>query len=225
MSFQIAIDGPAGAGKSTVAKSVSARLGFIYVDTGAMYRASGLYMLEHGVDLYDEAAVSAAVADTDVSLRLEDGVQRVFLNGRDVTDSLRTEQVGMAASVTSAYPAVREKLVRTQQEIGRTHDVVMDGRDIGTAVLPEAPLKIYLTASVQTRAMRRFLELRGKGEDPDLAAIEQDIRQRDTQDMTRTHSPLRQAEDAVLVDSSDLGIEEVTGRILALAAERMQTKA
>lgn len=221
MSFQIAIDGPAGAGKSTVAKRVAAELGFIYVDTGAMYRAMGLYFLDNGVDTDDEAAVNASLDGAEVTLEMVDGNQVVFLNGRDVNGRIRTEEAGMMASKTSAYAENRKKLVAMQQKIAASQNVVMDGRDIGTVVLPDAPLKIYLTASTRTRAERRYKELLEKGQEADLAAIEKDIEQRDYQDMHREHSPLRRADDAVLVDSSELNIDEVVQKIVTYAKEKM----
>lgn len=221
MSFQIAIDGPAGAGKSTVAKRVAAELGFIYVDTGAMYRAMGLYFLDNGVDTDDEAAVNASLDGAEVTLEIVDGNQVVFLNGKDVNGRIRTEEAGMMASKTSAYAENRKKLVAMQQKIAASQNVVMDGRDIGTVVLPDAPLKIYLTASTRTRAERRYKELLEKGQEADLAAIEKDIEQRDYQDMHREHSPLRRADDAVLVDSSDLNIDEVVQKIVTYAKGKM----
>lgn len=221
MSFQIAIDGPAGAGKSTVAKRVAAELGFIYVDTGAMYRAMGLYFLDNGVDTDDEAAVNASLDGAEVTLEIVDGNQVVFLNGRDVNGRIRTEEAGMMASKTSAYAENRKKLVAMQQKIAASQNVVMDGRDIGTVVLPDAPLKIYLTASTRTRAERRYKELLEKGQEADLVAIEKDIEQRDYQDMHREHSPLRRADDAVLVDSSELNIDEVVQKIVTYAKEKM----
>lgn len=220
MSFQIAIDGPAGAGKSTIARAVAARLQYVYVDTGAMYRAMGLYMEDQGIDPSEREAVEEAAAKVSISIRYQEGEQQVFLNGENVSGRVRSEKAGMLASAVSAHPGVRKKLVQLQQELGMTQNVVMDGRDIGTAVLPEAQLKIFLTASVKTRARRRFLELRQKGQDPDPAEIEKDIEQRDYQDTHRAASPLTQAEDAVLLDSSDLTIEEVVDRILGLCGER-----
>ena len=220
MSFNVAIDGPAGAGKSTVAKSVAALKNFIYVDTGAMYRAMAYYFLQQGIDKEDEAVINAAVDGADVTIRYEDGSQKVLLNGADVTGSLRTEQVGNMASSTSVYPAVRVKLVALQQKLAKTADVIMDGRDIGTCVLPDAQVKIYLTASVETRAKRRYDELVEKGEPADLTKIEEDIKERDYRDMHREMSPLRQADDAVLVDSSDMSIEQVVSAILGIVKEK-----
>lgn len=221
MSFQIAIDGPAGAGKSTVAKAVAAELGFIYVDTGAMYRAMGLYFLDQGVDTDSEKAINASLAGADVELKMIGGSQHVYLNGEDVTVRVRTEEAGMMASKTSAYARNREKMVEMQRKIAAIQNVVMDGRDIGTVVLPDAALKIYLTASVRTRAERRYKELLAKGQNADLGEIEKDIEQRDYQDTHRAVSPLRQAADAVLVDSSAMNAEEVTDEIVRLARERM----
>ena len=217
MSYQIAIDGPAGAGKSTVAKAVAKKLGYIYVDTGAMYRAMALYLLRQQIDTGDAAAVSAASRHADITISYADGVQQVLLNGENVTGLLRTEEVGNMASVSSANPDVRAKLVELQQALAARENVVMDGRDIGTCVLPQADVKVYLTASAACRAKRRYDELQAKGESCDLAAIEEDIRERDERDMTRAISPLRQAEDAVLVDSSDMTVEEVIEKIASLA--------
>lgn len=220
MAFNIAIDGPAGAGKSTIAKTLAKELGYVYVDTGAMYRAMAYYFLQQGIDKDDEAGITAAVDGADVTIRYEEGAQQVLLNGENVTGSLRTEQVGNMASATSIYPAVRTKLVALQQKLAKTTDVIMDGRDIGTCVLPDAQVKIYLTASVETRADRRYKELIEKGETADLAKIAADIEERDYRDMHREMSPLRQAEDALLVDSSEMSIDEVVAAIRAIAAEK-----
>ena len=220
MAFNIAIDGPAGAGKSTIAKTLAKELGYVYVDTGAMYRAMAYFFLQQGVRKDDEAAITAAVPGVDVTIRYENGAQQVILNGEKVTGNLRTEQVGNMASSTSVYPAVRTKLVALQQKLAKTTDVIMDGRDIGTCVLPDAQVKIYLTASVQTRAERRYKELVEKGESADLSKIAADIEERDYRDMHREMSPLRQAEDAVLVDSSDMSIDEVVSAIRKIAEER-----
>lgn len=216
MSYQIAIDGPAGAGKSTIAKEIAKQLGFIYVDTGAMYRAMALYLLRREIPADDSGKISAASQKADITIAYKDGLQQVLLDGENVTAYLRTEEVGNMASVSSANPDVRKKLVELQQELASRENVVMDGRDIGTCVLPDANVKIYLTASTACRAKRRYDELTAKGEACDLAVIEADIAKRDHQDMTREHSPLRQAEDAVLLDSSDLTIQEVVEKILAL---------
>ncbi len=221
MAFSIAIDGPAGAGKSTIAKKVAKEMGFIYVDTGAMYRAMALYILQHGIDEKNEQAIAAVCDDIDVALRYEAGEQRVLLCGEDVSKEIRREEVGNMASVTSVYGCVRKKLVSLQQQLAAKEDVIMDGRDIGTCVLPQAPLKIYLTASVETRAKRRYKELCEKNVTCDLAEIMNDIEDRDYRDMHREISPLKQAEDAVLVDSSDMTIDEVVTTIITLAKERM----
>lgn len=216
MAFNIAIDGPAGAGKSTIAKRIARRLGYIYVDTGAMYRAMAYYLIQNQVDAADQEAIAAACQHADISICYQDGEQVVLLNGENVNAYLRTEAVGNMASVSSVVPEVRKKLVELQQKLARETDVVMDGRDIGTVVLPDADVKVYLTASVETRAKRRFLELQEKGEPADLAKIAADIEDRDYRDMHRDISPLRQAEDATLVDSSDMTIDQVVERILEL---------
>ncbi len=216
MSHNVAIDGPAGAGKSTIAKRIARRLGYIYVDTGAMYRAMAYYLIQNQVDAADQEAIAAACQHADISICYQDGEQVVLLNGENVNAYLRTEAVGNMASVSSAVPEVRKKLVELQQKLARETNVVMDGRDIGTVVLPDADVKVYLTASVETRAKRRFLELQEKGEPADLAKIAADIEDRDYRDMHRDISPLRQAEDATLVDSSDMTIDQVVERILEL---------
>lgn len=223
MAFNIAIDGPAGAGKSTIAKALAAKLGYVYVDTGAMYRALAYYFLIEQIDPANEKAVSQAAALADVTIRYKNGEQQVLLNGANVTGDIRTEQVGNMASQTSVYPAVRTKLVALQQKLAQTTDVIMDGRDIGTCVLPDAQVKIYLTASVQTRAKRRYEELLAKGEKAELSKIEADIAERDHRDMNREMSPLRQAEDAVLVDSSDMDIDEVVAAIESIVKEKQRS--
>lgn len=220
MAYNIAIDGPAGAGKSTIAKKVSANLGFVYVDTGAMYRAMAVYFLDNGIDTDNEEEVGKACNNVNIVIEYKDGAQQVILNGNNITGRLRTEEVGNTASKTAVYPEVRKKLVELQKELARTTDVVMDGRDIGTCVLPDAICKIYLTASVETRAMRRLNELQAKGVVADLEVIKKDIADRDYRDMNRDVSPLKQAEDAVLVDSSDMGIDEVTDRIISIFKEK-----
>ena len=216
MSYQIAIDGPAGAGKSTVAKAVAEKLGYIYVDTGAMYRAMALYLIRRQIPAKDAEGISRASRGADITIAYENGAQQVLLDGENVTALLRTEEVGNMASASSVNPDVRKKLVELQQALASRENVVMDGRDIGTCVLPGADVKVYLTASTECRARRRYDALSAKGEDCDLKEIEADIRQRDERDMNREFSPLRQAEDAVLLDSSDLTVEEVIERILAL---------
>lgn len=213
MSFNIAIDGPAGAGKSTIAKKLAKELGFVYVDTGAMYRAMALYFIQNGIDSGDEASISEACERVNITIRYEDGEQQVILNGENVNGFIRKEEVGNMASATSGYAKVRTKLVELQQQLAKTTDVIMDGRDIGTVVLPDAQVKVYLTASVSTRAKRRYEELQEKGQECDLGQIEKDIETRDYQDMHRENSPLKQAGDAVLVDSSDMNIEQVVETI------------
>jgi cytidylate kinase len=216
MGYNVAIDGPAGAGKSTVAKRVAKELGFVYVDTGAMYRALAVYFLQCGLKPEDTENIAKACTEAKVTIGYEDGIQQVYLNGENVTALLRTEEVGNMASVSSAIQEVRAQLLELQRELARTQDVVMDGRDIGTNILPNANVKVYLTASVETRAKRRFLELQEKGVACDLQEIAHDIEERDTRDMNREIAPLRQAEDAVFVDSSDMSIEEVVAVIKSL---------
>ena len=216
MSITVAIDGPAGAGKSTIAKLVSKELGAIYVDTGAMYRAMALFMINNSVDKDDEDKVSKMCEKADISIRFEDGVQVVVLNGENVNAYIRTEEVGLVASKVSSYGSVRKKLVSLQQKLASETDVVMDGRDIGTVVLPNAKPKIYLTASSQVRAKRRYDELLQKGEKCDLNKIEEDIISRDYQDMHREISPLTKASDAIEIDSSYMSVEEVKDKIIML---------
>ena len=213
MSYQIAIDGPAGAGKSTIAKLVSKELGFVYVDTGAMYRAMALNCLENGVDKDDEASVVALVSKTDVSIKYIDGEQAVFLNGENVNGRIRTPEVGNFASAISVYGEVRKKLVDLQQKLALSENVVMDGRDIGSVVLPNADLKIYLDADVNVRAKRRFDELVQKGEAPSFDTILEEMKERDYRDTHRDNSPLVRVPDAVYVDSSYMTIEEVKDAI------------
>ena len=219
MRYNIAIDGPAGAGKSTIAKRLAKKLGFIYVDTGAMYRAMAYYFLQHNIDAKDENAIAATCPDVDVTITYENGEQQVLLNGENVNGVIRNEEVGNMASSTSVYPVVRKKLVELQRQLAKSADVIMDGRDIGTCVLPDAQVKIYLTASSATRAKRRYDELTEKGVSCDLAEIEKDIIDRDYRDMHRETSPLRQAEDAVLVDSSEMNIDEVVDAIYQVYSE------
>lgn len=216
MSFNIAIDGPAGAGKSTIAKAAAREMNLIYVDTGAMYRAMALFMVREGIHLQDTEAVIRKCQEADITIRYEDGVQVVYLNGENVNAYLRTEEVGHAASFVSVIPEVRAKLVELQKRLAAESDCVMDGRDIGTCVLPGADRKIYLTASSAVRAKRRYDELTAKGESCELEKIQADIEERDYRDMHREISPLRQAEDAVLVDTSDMTVEEVIDRILLI---------
>ena len=216
MGYNIAIDGPAGAGKSTIARLLAKRKGYVYVDTGAMYRALALYFLEQGIRPEDREAVVDACRKAEVAISYENGVQQIYLNRRNVTSQIREEAVGNMASVTSAIPEVRARLLDLQRQLAKEQDVVMDGRDIGTYVRPEAQVKVYLTASVETRADRRYKELTEKGVSCDYEEIARDIQERDERDMNREVAPLRQAEDAVLVDSSDMTIEEVVEKIEGL---------
>lgn len=216
MGYNVAIDGPAGAGKSTIAKLVAKEKGYIYVDTGAMYRGLAIHFLDKGIQPQEPEKVIEACKDAEVTIAYEDAVQHVYLNGKDISSRLRNEEVGNMASVTSAIPEVRKKLLELQQNLAKTQNVIMDGRDIGTCVLPHADVKVYLTASVETRAKRRYQELQEKGEDCNLEEIAHDIEERDRRDMTREIAPLKQAEDAVLVDSSDMTIAEVVKTIVDL---------
>ena len=216
MGYNVAIDGPAGAGKSTIAKLVAKEKGYIYVDTGAMYRGLAIHFLDKGIQPQETEKVIEACKDAEVTIAYEDAVQHVYLNGKDISSRLRNEEVGNMASVTSAIPEVRKKLLELQQNLAKTQNVIMNGRDIGTCVLPHADVKVYLTASVETRAKRRYQELQEKGEDCNLEEIAHDIEERDRRDMTREIAPLKQAEDAVLVDSSDMTIAEVVKTIVDL---------
>ena len=224
MVHNIAIDGPAGAGKSTVAKKVAKELSFVYVDTGAMYRAMALYLLRKGVNREDPDEIGEACQNAEISIEYQNGEQIVLLDGENVNAHLRTEEVSAMASVSSAVPRVREKLLDLQRKLARTMSGVMDGRDIGTTILPDADVKIYLTASSLTRARRRYLEYQEKGEPCDLAEIQKTIEERDQRDMTREISPLCQAEDAVLVDSSELTIDETVEKILSVYHSKVSEK-
>ena len=216
MGYNVAIDGPAGAGKSTIAKLVAKEKGFVYVDTGAMYRGPAIHFLDQGIGADEAEKITEACRGVEVTIRYEDGQQQVYVNGKNVTFRLREEAVGNMASKSSAIPAVRAKLLELQQELAKTQDVIMDGRDIGTCVLPDADVKIFLTASVDTRARRRYDELKAKGIACDLHEITEDIVERDRRDSTREIAPLKQAEDAVLLDSSDMSIAEVVAAITQL---------
>ena len=218
--FHIAIDGPAGAGKSSIAKEAARRLGFVYVDTGALYRTVALNALNQGVDLENSDAVIASLDGTDIRLAFEDGTQKVLLNGQDVSDSIRTAQVSAGASKVSAIPAVREFLFGLQKNIAASCDCLMDGRDIGTVVLPDADLKIFLTASPEERARRRYEQNRERGMEADYDAILAEVNQRDYQDTHREIAPLRQAGDAVLLDSTHMSFQEVVDRLLQLVEEK-----
>lgn len=220
MSFSIAIDGPAGAGKSTIAKKIAKELNLIYVDTGAMYRAMALFMIRNQINPDHEEAITKTCELADITIRYEDGVQVVYLNGENVNPYLRTEEVGNMASKSSVNKRVREKLVELQRKLAESTDVIMDGRDIGTCVLKNANVKIYLTASSEVRAQRRFLELTQKGETCDFDAIKKDIEERDYRDMHREFSPLKQAEDAIVVDSSNMNIEEVVAEIIKISNKK-----
>lgn len=213
MGYNIAIDGPAGAGKSTIAKKIAKEMGYVYVDTGAMYRALAIHFLKEGLKPEDTEEIKKACASAEVTIQYEDGVQQVYLNGENVTSMLRQEVVGNMASVSSAIPEVREKLLSLQRDLADSQDVVMDGRDIGTNILPNADVKVYLTASVEERARRRYIELKEKGVECDLEQIAKDIEERDTRDMNRKIAPLKQAKDATYVDSSDMNIDEVVETI------------
>lgn len=215
----IAIDGPAGAGKSSIAKEISSELGFIYVDTGALYRTVALYAEENNLET-DEALIRS-LDDIDIDLSFIGGTQRISLGGEDVTDDIRTPEISMGASRVSAIPEVREFLFELQQKMAREHDVIMDGRDIGTVVLPDADLKIFLTASADERASRRYLELKEKADCPTFEEIKADIIKRDYNDSHRAVAPLRQADDAVLIDTTDMGFHEVCEEILDLIKERL----
>ncbi|MCP1101127.1 cytidylate kinase [Aequitasia blattaphilus] len=214
MGYQIAIDGPAGAGKSTIAKEVARRKGYIYVDTGALYRGIAYFLLERGIKADEQEKIIEVLPDIQIEIRYEKRKQEVYLNGNRITHKIRTEEVGNMASKVSSLKAVRDKLLQMQRDLGNSFDVVMDGRDIGTNVLKDANVKIFLTASSRTRAMRRMNQLKRRGLNPSIDEIERDIIIRDKQDSTREIAPLKQAEDAIRIDSSNLSIREVVNRIL-----------
>ncbi len=218
--MQIAIDGPAGAGKSTIAKRLAKESGYIYVDTGAMYRAMALYLLRKGISADDKEGIENACQDADITIKYIDGEQNVILNGENVNGLIRTQEVSNMASASSVNGKVRQKLVALQQKLASETDVVMDGRDIGTVVLPHAEVKIFLTASSAVRAKRRYDELTAKGEECDIDVIEKEIKERDERDMTREISPLKQADDAILVDTSDMDIEQVVNTIRKIIGGR-----
>lgn len=220
MSHNIAIDGPAGAGKSTIAKKIAKKLNYIYVDTGAMYRAFALYLIRNGIGAEETEKVNEVFDDAKIGIRYENGEQVVLLGEENVNGLIRTEEVSQMASASSANPEVRRKMVKLQQQLAEKEDVVMDGRDICMYVLPGAEVKVYLTASVEVRAKRRYDEMIAKGVECSLEEIAQDIRERDHRDMTREHSPLQQAEDAVLVDSSNMTIDEVVDTIIGLGSAK-----
>ena len=219
--YSIALDGPAGAGKSTVAKAIAEKLSWVYVDTGAMYRALALYFIEKQLAPEDEAGISEAAAGAEVSISYPDGTQHVLLNGKDVTGKLREETVSAMASKSSQYAAVRARLLSLQRELARKADVIMDGRDIGTVVLPRADVKIFLTASPEDRARRRYEELRQRGQETDYDTVLRDVIQRDEHDTRRAAAPLRQAEDALLVDTTGNSLEKSLGVLLDTIKERL----
>ncbi|MEG0805250.1 MAG: (d)CMP kinase [Lachnospiraceae bacterium] len=221
MGYNIAIDGPAGAGKSTIARKLAEKTGFIYVDTGAMYRAMAVYFMEHKIDPMKEEQINKACKDIHITINYVNEEQIVYLNNENINTKIRREAVGKMASATSGYKQVREHLRQLQQTLAKSSNVIMDGRDIGTCILPEAQLKIYLTASVDTRAQRRYQQLLDKGEPADLQQIKKDIKERDEQDMTRKTAPLKQAEDAVLVDTSAMGIDDVVEFLYKLYEDRI----
>lgn len=221
MNYRIALDGPSGAGKSTIAKRLSAELGFVYVDTGAMYRSIGLYCLNNGIDTADEAAVTAALPQIDIALKYVDGEQRVILNGTDVSREIRINEVSMAASKVSAYKAVRAFLLDTQRNMAKTQSVIMDGRDIGTVVLPDAEIKIFIVADPEERAKRRYKELIERGQNVPFEEVLKDIIQRDYNDENRAEAPLRQAEDAIRLDTSLLDFEQSYNAVLEIAKNKM----
>lgn len=221
MHYQIAIDGPSGAGKSTIAKAVAARLGIVYVDTGALYRTVGYYVKQMNTDPKDRAAVEALLPSVNVTIRYVDGVQRVYLNGEDLGDRIRTPEMSLYASAVSAIPAVRTFLLDTQRSIARENSVIMDGRDIGTVILPDAEVKIFLTASIEARAHRRFLELREKGQDVLESDVLREMKLRDTNDSSRSVAPAIPAEDAVHLDNSDLSATESVDAVLRIAYEKI----
>lgn len=221
MGKNIAIDGPAGAGKSTIARAAASKLGFIYVDTGALYRSIGLYCLNNNIETTDRTEVERILPDISVQLKYLDGVQRVILNDNDVSEEIRKPECSMAASNVSAIPVVREFLFELQRKMARENDVIMDGRDIGTVILPDAEVKIFLTASPEERANRRFKELIEKGNNPDYDELLKEINQRDYNDMHRETAPLKQADDAILFDTTTLGKDEVVDELLKIISEKL----
>lgn len=221
MGKNIAIDGPAGAGKSTIARAAASKLGFIYVDTGALYRSIGLYCLNNNIETTDKTGVERILPDISVQLKYLDGAQRVILNDNDVSEEIRKPECSMAASNVSAIPVVREFLFELQRKMARENDVIMDGRDIGTVILPDAEVKIFLTASPEERANRRFKELVEKGNNPDYDELLKEINQRDYNDMHRETAPLKQADDAILFDTTTLGKDEVVDELLKIISEKL----
>lgn len=220
MSITVAIDGPVGAGKSSIAKECAKRLGFIYVDTGAMYRCIGLFCDRNGVDMDDPVRVSAALSHISLDVKIKDGTQRIYLNGYDVSEEIRLPEISMAASKVSAVPAVRAFLLQLQRDMAESRDVIMDGRDIGTVVLPNATVKIYLTADAEVRAKRRYDELVAKGTAVSFENVLTDLKQRDHNDMTREIAPLKQADDAVLADTTELDFEGSCDLLVRIIKEK-----
>jgi len=220
MSYNIAVDGPAGAGKSTIAKEIAKKMNLIYIDTGAMYRAMALFLLREGIGPEDLGAIGEKCVDADITIRYGDRGQVVYLNGENVNLFLRTEEVGSMASAAAVNPEVRKRMVELQKQLAADNDCIMDGRDIGTCVLPDADVKIYLTADVGERAKRRYVELQGRGVECDVGKIRADIEERDYRDKNREHSPLKQAEDAVLVDTSQMTIDEAVTAIIRICESR-----
>lgn len=222
--ISVAIDGPSGAGKSTVARAAAARLGYVYVDTGAMYRAIGLAVCRKGISGDDTAGIVAVLPEVQLDIRYEDGAQHILLCGEDVSDAIRTPEIAKYASKVSAVPEVRQFLLETQRDMAKNGNILMDGRDIGTVILPDAQVKIFLTASAEARAQRRYLELHEKGQSITFDEVLHDIQQRDEQDMTRTVAPLKQAADAVLLDTSDISLEQSIEAVLRIIRERVEDK-
>ena len=219
--ISVAIDGPAGAGKSSIAKAVAKKLGFVYIDTGAMYRAVAVYAIENDIEIREESFTDDVLDKIDISIEYDDFGQKIFLCGKDVSERIRLADASVGASNVAVIPAVRLKLVALQRELAKKSSVIMDGRDIGTYVLPDAELKIFLTASVEERARRRFIEMTEKGIDADFESVKNDIIYRDKNDSEREFAPLRQAEDAILVDTSDMTIDEVIDKIYSMIVEAM----
>lgn len=220
--FAVAVDGPAGSGKSTVAKEIAKRLGILYIDTGAMYRTVGYAANKKGISLEDEAAVTAMLPELDMKICPQEDGQKIYLEGEDVTQKIRTQEAGKGASIVAAYAGVRQELVQLQQKMAQSHSVIMDGRDIATTVLPQAQVKIYLDASVEERAKRRVGELQAQGKQADLEVVKQEILQRDDQDMHRAISPLRCAPDATVVDTTGMDIAAVVETLLQIIAKKVQ---
>ena len=220
--ISVAIDGPSGAGKSTVARAAAARLGYVYVDTGAMYRAIGLAVCRRGISGEDADGIAAVLPEIDIRLAYQDGVQHVLLNGEDVSDAIRTPEIAYYASKVSAVPAVRQFLLEAQRDMAKKGNILMDGRDIGTVILPDAPVKIFLTASAETRAERRYLELIGKGQQVTRGSVLHDVVERDRQDMSRAVAPLKQAEDAVLLNTSKMTLDESIEAVLQIIRKKIE---